>query len=223
VVFMTGVGVTVLLDEASRIGRLAETIAALRRTIIACRGPKPAAMLKRHDLAVQIAAAEPYTSRELLEALAAIDVKGALVAIVHHGQPNHALAEALSARGARLEELSLYEWTMPEDLEPLSRLVRELIDGRVDAIALTNRIQCGHLFRVAAELGLAGRLADALNKDVIVAAVGPVCAEALQSVGVAADVIPARPTMESMIEALAEYVELTRGLGDEAGAGTADK
>jgi uroporphyrinogen-III synthase len=174
-------------------------------------------MLKRHDVAVQIAAAEPYTSRELLEALAATDLKGALVAIVHHGQPNLALAEALSARGARLEELSLYEWTMPEDLEPLSRLVRELTDGRVDAIAFTNRIQCRHLFRVAAELGLSGRLADALNQDVIVAAVGPVCAEALQSVSVAADVIPARPTMESMIEALAEYFELTRGLGVESG------
>jgi uroporphyrinogen-III synthase len=217
VVFMTGVGVTVLLEEATRIGRLGETIAALRQTTIACRGPKPAAMLKRHDVPVQIAAAEPYTTRELLEALAAVDVKDRVVAIVHHSQPNDALAAALSARGALLAELSLYEWTMPDDLEPLRLLVRELIEGRVDAIAFTNRIQCRHLFRVAVELGLSARLADALNADVIVAAVGPVCAEALQSVGVAADVIPARPKMESMIEALAEYFELTHGLSDEAG------
>ena len=87
----------------------------------------------------------------------------------------------------------------------------------VDGPRCRSIVQCAHLFRVAAELGLSGRLADALNKDVIVAAVGPVCAEALQSVGVAADVIPARPTMESMIEALAEYFELTRGLGAEPG------
>ena len=45
------------------------------------------------------------------------------------------------------------------------------------------------------------------------AAVGPVCAEALQAFGVSADVIPARPTLESMIGALAEYFELTRDDG----------
>ena len=95
--------------------------------------------------------------------------------------------------------------------------MRELIGGQVDAIAFTNRIQSRHLFRVAEELGLASRLADALNGDVLVAAVGPVCAEALQSVGVAPDIIPARARMDAMIAALAEYVELTEGLGDEDG------
>jgi uroporphyrinogen-III synthase len=215
VVFMTGVGVTVLLEQADRIGRLADTIAALKQTTVACRGPKPSAVLQRHDVTAQIAAAEPYTTRELLVALAVIDVAGKLVAIVHHGQPNEALAAGLSARGARLEELSLYEWAMPDDLEPLKHLVRELIERRVDAIAFTNRIQCLHLFRVAMQLGLSVPLADVLNADVIVAAVGPVCAEALQSAGVAADVIPARPNMESMIEALAEYCELTHGLGGD--------
>ena len=56
-------------------------------------------------------------------------------------------------------------------------------------------------------------LAAALNDEVIVTVVGPVCAEALQSAGVAPDIIPARATMDAMIAALAEYVELTEGLG----------
>jgi uroporphyrinogen-III synthase len=214
VVFMTGVGAATLLGEAARLGRLEETTAALRRTTIACRGPKPAAILNQHKVPVQIAAAEPYTTKELIEALASINVNDRLVAVVHHGEPNRPLAAALSARGAQLKELSLYEWALPDDLAPLKALVRELVDGRVDAVAFTNRIQCRHLFRVALELELTAPLTHALNAGVIVAAVGPICADALHAVGVAADVIPARPTMEAMIGALAEYVDLTRVDGE---------
>ena len=39
------------------------------------------------------------------------------------------------------------------------------------------------------------QLAEALNTDTIVAAIGPVCADALQALGVTPDVIPARTTM----------------------------
>jgi uroporphyrinogen-III synthase len=66
---------------------------------------------------------------------------------------------------------------------------------------------------VATELGLATQLADALNGDVIVAVVGPVCAEALQSAGVAPDIIPGRAKMDALIAALADYVELTGAEG----------
>src|SRR5262245_14377807 len=40
VVFLTGGGVSALLREAMRLGCLETTLAALRRTTIACRGPK---------------------------------------------------------------------------------------------------------------------------------------------------------------------------------------
>ena len=67
---MTGVGVAALLREAERLGRLDEV--ARRRcesTITVCRGPKPVAVLRRHDVQVGITAAEPHTTTELLQAL----------------------------------------------------------------------------------------------------------------------------------------------------------
>jgi uroporphyrinogen-III synthase len=148
----------------------------------------------------------------LLEAMAAIDLAGRTVALVRYGEPNERLAAALTASGARLEEVSLYEWRMPDDLEPLRTLVRDVVDGRVDAIAFTNEIQCRHLFRVAEECGASTQLSDALNGDTIVAAIGPVCAAALHDLGITPDVIPARPQMGSMIAALADYFDLTDGL-----------
>jgi len=226
VVFLTDIGATVLLDEASRLGRLDATVAALKRTTVACRSSKSVAVLRRHDVPIHIVAAAPHTSRELLGALNGIDVAGALVAVVGSGTAGggtsaaipdgsgRVLADGLAARGAQVESLALYEWTMPDDLEPLRALVGGLIRGDVDAIAFTNRIQGRHLLRVAETLALTTQLIDALNGDVIVAVVGPVCAEALQSAGVVPDIIPARPTMASMIGALAEYVELTHGLPD---------
>jgi len=211
VVFLTGVGVAALLREADSEGHLTETLNALRKTTTVCRGPKPAAVLRRHDVPIGLSAAEPFTTTELLDALLAIDLDGKEVALVHYGERNSALADALEARGAALEELCLYEWVMPDDVKPLRTLVRDLIDGRVDAVAFTSQVQCRHLFQVAADLGKSEDLVDALSSKVIVAAIGPVCAAALKALGVTPRVLPAHPKMGPMIAALADYFELARG------------
>jgi uroporphyrinogen-III synthase len=205
VIFLTAGGVKALLQEASHLGSLESTLTALRLARIACRGPKPTAVLRQHDIHPAIIAAEPYTSRELLQALDRIDLSRETVALVHHGEWNAAIAAALSARGAQIEELLLYEWRMPDDLEPLQTLVRELIEGRVDALVFTTQIQCRHLFRVAGDLGLCGQLAEALNNRVVVAAVGPICTEVLRFFGVTAHVVPAHPKLGPLMNALAAH------------------
>jgi uroporphyrinogen-III synthase len=206
---LTGVGVSRLLREAERLGRLDETLIALRRLTIVCRGPKPSAVLRQHDVPVHIKAVEPYTTKELLDALNAEELQGKGVALLHYGERNLPLASALRERGAALEELCLYEWELPEDVEPLKALVRSLVDGQMDAIALTSQIQWRHLVDVAATLGLASALVDAMRRDVVVAAIGPVCASALNAHGITPDVLPAHPKMGALITALADYIELS--------------
>ena len=205
---LTGVGVSRLLREAERLGRLEETLTALRRLTTVCRGPKPSAILRQYDIPIHIRPEEPYTTKELLEALNAIDLQDRGVALLHYGERNLPLADALRERGAVVEELCLYEWQLPDDVEPLKALVRSLVDRRMDAIAFTSQIQCRHLFDVAATLGLSSELVDALNGDIIVAAIGPVCSSALNAYGVAPDVLPAHPKMGPLITALADYIEL---------------
>ena len=209
VVFLTGVGVMALMCEAERLGRLEETLTALRAITIACRGPKPLAALKRYHVPVAIKAIEPYTTNELLDDLTNVDLSVKSVALVHYGEPNHLLAHELRARGARLEEWCLYEWLLPEDLAPLTALVDDLVDRRVDAIAFTSQIQCRNLLRLATDVGKANALIRALDEHTIVAAIGPVCEGALRRLGVAPDVLPAHPKMGALIAALADYVELS--------------
>lgn len=211
VVCLTGVGVTALLREADRLGRLEDTLAALRRTITVCRGPKPSAVLHRHGVPIGRSAGSPYTSTELLAALDGDTLENAAVAVLHYGEVNTTLTDALAARGARVEEIQLYQWELPSDLGPLSRLVRELIDGTVGALVLTSQVQCRHLFTVAERLGLSRPLADTLNGRVVVASIGPVCTKALQSYGVTPRVMPASPKMGPLVAALADYYELTNG------------
>jgi len=142
VVLMTGVGVAALLREAERLGRLDAALAALRNTITVCRGPKPVAVLRRHDVQVNITAAEPHTTRELLQALEPVAVEGKTVGFLHYGERNETAADGLRARGAAVSEVCLYEWRLPEDVTALQRLVGEY---QVDDARVRVSVEGGHL------------------------------------------------------------------------------
>ena len=207
-IFLTGTGTRTLLAEAERRGRLNDAVAALSQTTIACRGAKPLSALKRHGLRAQITTAKPHTTRAMMDALSTVDVKDRGVVLVHYGERNAEIADNLRERGARLEEVCPYEWTLPEDLGPITNVVREAIARRIDAVLFTSQVQCRHLFQVAAEMGLLEGLALSLNQDIVIGAVGPVCASALKKVGVTPDVIPSSPNIPSLITAVADYFEL---------------
>src|SRR6516225_6413557 len=100
IVFMTGVGATALLREAEKLGRVDAALAALRKALTVCRGPKPVAVLRRHDVQVNATAAEPHTTTELLQSLEAIGVTGRRLALVHYGERNETAAGGLRARSA---------------------------------------------------------------------------------------------------------------------------
>ena len=208
VIFMTGVGASALLREAEKTAQLDAALVALRGAMTVCRGPKPVAVLRRQDVQVNITAAEPHTTVELLQALEGVELNGQSVALVHYGERNEVAAQGLEKRGAAVSEICLYEWRLPDDVAPLQRLVDEIIGGKVDAVAVTSQIQIRHLFQIADGLGKSAALADALNRKVVVAAVGPVCATALRSFGVIPHVQPSHPKMGPMMRALADYFEL---------------
>lgn len=209
VIFQTGAGASAILKEAERRGVLPAVLARLQETTIVCRGPKPTAVVRRYGLPSPIVSARPYTTHELNEAVQPLDLAAHEVGLVHYGDRNRELAEALRARGANVSEVCPYEWALPDDLEPLRTLVRDTASS-VDAVAFTSQVQVRNLFAVAAMMGLDKELAAALNDEVIVAAVGPVCADALRRVGVTPDVEPADPKMGPLLIALADYIELTR-------------
>jgi len=208
-IFMTGVGATALLKEAEKRGQLDAALVALRSATTVCRGPKPVSVLRRNDVQVDVTAAEPHTTTELLQALEPLDLRQRSVALVHYGERSKQATDALKSRGASVSEICLYEWRLPDDVTGLRQLVDEIVDGKIDAVAVTSQIQIRHLFEIADKVGKHPALADALNRKTVVAAVGPVCASALRSFGVIPHVQPSHPKMGPLMLALSDYFELT--------------
>jgi uroporphyrinogen-III synthase len=202
-VFSTGVGARALFDEARSLGRAAELVEAIRRGGSICRGPKAVVALHREGLAATVKARSPFTTVELIEALASLDLTGHPVVLVHYGERNEPLVEALTSQGAVLLELLVYEWRMPEDTAPLTRAIESLIRGDFDAAAFTTQVQARHLMSLASRIGRRNQLVAALRSQVVVAAVGPTCARVLDELGVSPHVVPDPPKMGSMLEALA--------------------
>jgi uroporphyrinogen-III synthase len=206
IVFLTGSGATALFREADRQARLPSLLESLARATLVCRGPKPSAALKRVGLAATVSAADPYTSREVVEALDHhIDLRDIEVTLVHYGERNETLADDLRARGARLNELCLYQWLLPDDTQPMKDLIQDVMAGEVDAVVFTSQIQGRHLLRIAAEMDVAGSFVAAMTTKVIVAAVGPVCQAALADAGIKPHVVPDNPKMGPLVLALADH------------------
>jgi uroporphyrinogen-III synthase len=204
IIFLTGVGTRAFLDLAAARGKRDILLAALAKMAVAARGPKPAAALREAGVRLDLAPKEP-TSEGLMHVLAGRDLNGKLVAVQLYGDDNPVLAEGLRARGATVLDIPLYEWALPEDQGPLLRLVRDLLDGRIDVLAFTSSPQVKHLFAVAEQLGVRAELANALRDKAVVAVIGPVCQAALTEEGIVSRIQPDKGTMGALVHAIANY------------------
>jgi uroporphyrinogen-III synthase len=205
VIFFTGVGVTALLREAEHSNQLPDVLSALRDVTVISRGPKPAAVLRRNEIPIAANAVEPYTTHELLAAIAPFDVQNVNIGVVHYGERNVFLMAELQKRGAVIIEACLYEWLLPPDISGMQELIRELLAGHVDAIVFTSQIQARHLFLIAQEMGVADDLKQALKDKTIVASVGPTCTAVMQQLGVTPHVEPEHPKMGHLMKTLAHF------------------
>ena len=205
-ILTTGVGFRMLLDVATARYSAGEVVAGLSARPIACRGPKPAAVLKELGLRPAVVAPEPNTYRELLVALDQwSSLRGMRVVVQEYGQPNPAFDEGLAARGAIVEKVPIYAWALPDDLAPLHDAVQRLCGGGADGVVFTSQQQLQHLLDVAGRDQLADKLVEALRLRLLVASIGPVTSEALLAQGIVPDIEPAYGKMGHLAKALREH------------------
>ena len=202
VVCMTGAGLEVLREVLTphmapeRIG------AALRRSTIVSRGPKPVAVLRALNVPVEIMIPEPNTWKEIVEAVAHRPERR--IAVQEYGRPSVEMNAALERLGARVTSVTLYRWELPDDLEPLKTAARLLSERKIDVALFTSSIQLDHLLDVARSLNLEGAVKQALVEDVAVASVGPVMTATLEAHGIAPEIVPKHPKMAALIKAASE-------------------
>ena len=206
VVLLTGVGARALIEAAETMGKKDQFLTALNRTTIIARSPKPARVLRQHQVHIDVMPPEPYTSQELVAALQGTDLRGKEVAVQHYGGPNSFLVRRLREEGARVREVTVYTWDLPEDQGPVLRLIDGLAEGKIDAVAFTSQPQVDNLLTIAAQAGKEGTLRESLNgSPVAVASIGPVCSRKLRERGIKVDVEPEQVHMGNLVLALGEH------------------
>ena len=196
VLLLTGVGTRFMLKVLDSRWPREQTLAALGKTILVARGPKPIAVLREQGMQPTIAVPEPNTWRDLVKALddQGRPLTGMSVAVQEYGVPNVELLKAIEARGAIVMRVPVYQWRLPEDTGPLTDAVRAILRGEVDVVLFTNAVQVDHVMQMAERLGGADRLRQALEK-VVVSAVGPIVAERLRAYQLPVDCEPSHPKM----------------------------
>jgi uroporphyrinogen-III synthase len=208
IILLTGVGTRALLELTDRVrGNLNTFVEALGRIPIAARGPKPTGVLRDIGLKPWVQAPEPNTWRELVAVLderaEEMPLRARRVAVQEYGAPNPELLQALDERGALVTRVPIYQWALPEDLEPLRQACRSLADGGVDVVLLTTATQVHHLLQLAGEMGLGTQVRDGLGRA-MVASIGPTTSETLRAEGIAIDVEPSHPKMGFLVREAAE-------------------
>jgi uroporphyrinogen-III synthase len=203
-ILLTGEGLRRLVGLADRLGVKASFVAALGGSRMITRGPKPVRALREIGLDAGIAATVP-TSKGVIDALAGLDLSQRRVGVQLYPDGDHqALLDFLAGAGARVDPVLPYVYSSAADDARVLAVIDRMAAGTIDAVAFTSSPQVRRFHQVAAEAGRAGAAKAGLAR-IIVAAVGPVVAQALATYDVRVDVVPANDTyfMKPLVRALA--------------------
>jgi uroporphyrinogen-III synthase len=201
VIFLTGVGTRALVKVIEPVLARDRLSAALSRTDVVARGPKPAAALRQLGVTSLIAVPAPHTWREVLhlvDARPALRIKDRRVAVQEYGISNDDLIGGLRARGAYVTPVPVYEWALPEDAAPLRDAVAAAARGDFDVLIFTTSAQVHHLMQVARQQGIDDGVRHACER-LVVASIGPSTTETLLEYGLPSDLEPSRSNMGLLV------------------------
>jgi uroporphyrinogen-III synthase len=201
VIFQTGVGTRALFAATDALDVTQTFLNLLANATVVVRGPKPTAVLRQRAVRIDLSAADPFTTQQVLDAIVGIELAGEVVVVQRYGDVNVALNDALTARGATVVEIPTYRWALPADLRPLISLMDRLDRAQIDAVAFTSASQVHNLLAVADREGRASTLRAALNATLI-ASIGPVCSAALRASGIGVGIEASPPKLGPLLEAL---------------------
>lgn len=188
VVLMTGEALRRLLHFAEGDHLRDACIAALARTVLITRGPKPGQVLKEIGLVPTRVAPLP-TTEGVIAALRSEPLKGRTVGVTLYGEPNPSLEQFLVSAGAQVRTVMPYIYAPAADDDRVADLIARLERGEVDVMLFTSSSQVERLYEVAERRQLHEVLRNGLRRTRI-AAVGPVVAETLRRHGATAAICP---------------------------------
>jgi uroporphyrinogen-III synthase len=204
VIFLTGVGTRILVQQVERHVDRQRFLAAVSDVKSVVRGPKPLAALKEFGITPTIVVPEPNTWRELLAAIdEKLPVANLVVGLQEYGVTNRSLVAGLEARGATVESVHVYDWALPEDCGPLEQNIRRIAAGEIDVAMFTSANQVLNLLKLANDVGIVDEVRAGF-RNIVVASIGPTTSEMLRNEELPVDMEPSHPKMGHLVTEAAE-------------------
>jgi len=202
VIFLTGVGARALASIIEPVMSAERLVAALARTTVVARGPKPTAALREVGVTTVVPVPPPHTWREVLHTVDAmanrVPIGHRRVAVQEYGVSNQDLLAGLRDRGADVTPVSVYEWALPEDTSELGEAVMAIVRQELDVLLFTTSAQVHHLIEIARRLDVVADLRRACA-SLVVASIGPTTTETLLDYDLPCDLEPSRPNMGLLV------------------------
>jgi len=205
VILTTGIGTRGWFSSAAAAGLEEPLIAALGGADVLACGPKAAGAAVSHGLDIAVRA-ESEQSAELVDVVRDRYPPGVRVAVQLDGSSRTEVSDALRAIGAEVLEVRVYRWTQPVATDPARQLIEAAADRRLDAVTFTSSPALENLMELAERLDMTDSVRDALNGQVAVACVGPLCAETARSLGIEPAVVPDRSRLGAMVESVVQHL-----------------
>jgi uroporphyrinogen-III synthase len=207
--FMTGMGCNRLLQHAESAGLLDDVVRQLVAARVVVRGSKALPVLRRHGVPVALNP-QPATTEGVLAALHD-SLPGRRVVLQLAGPEPSPLAEGMRALGADVVAVCIYRYSPDAVDNAATPLLDAIVDGDVDVVTFTSAPSVEGLVAAATSAGRWDAVHAAME-SLVVAAVGPVTADALAGNGVTVHVQPPddEPRLGAMMRLLAEHLAAAR-------------
>lgn len=208
-IFMSTNGAKYLFRIAEELKLTHQIREGLDKTIIIAVGPKTAEAIKELKIHVDMVP-QKYSSGGLLEAFHGTNLHGKKIRIPRTSNATPTLTNALKQLGADVQEIYVYESSLPIDESLKTKFYADLTAGRINAILFGSGLSAKNIFRMLSEKASMEQLKELFKKKVTTVAIGPTTAEALKAINIRVDVTPQDYLFEEALRALAEFWSRTQ-------------
>lgn len=163
-------------------------------------GPATAERLARYGIRVDLVPAE-YRAEAVVQAMRASGaLEGGRILLARAERARELLAEELRKSGAHVEEVAAYRTIEEAEGDEALDLYKMLLEKQIDVVTFTSASTVRSLVRLLGPESAA----DLLNTTVV-AAIGPVTAEAAAQLGIRPAIVPSVYTVPALVDAIVEY------------------
>ena len=171
---------------------------------IAAIGPKTEEVLNKYNVKADLIPND-YTAEGLLESFEKFDIDGLKMGLPRTMVARYTLPHGLEKRGAEIFLADAYKSEMPDDKSKIYELIDKILSKEIDIIMFTSPLTVKNLIKIAKEENKAEIIDVFRNKDVLVAAIGPITKKVLDAYKIN-PIMPEEYTFKNMLDKLVDVM-----------------